>query len=142
MLQWELSRLTNNVGPRPELAEQWMRSQKFTEKLRGWAYVLRASGWLRSWRLWPRWMRCATQGSPRRLVYTAAGELYALPPAVLSVEGLSEEVNDSRFANSLKQIEDLLPVANVSGQPGRRNWRQVAEVFCWNYHQFLENTRS
>jgi hypothetical protein len=142
LLQWELSRLTNNVGPRRQLAEQWMRSQKFTEKLRGWAYVLRASGWIRGWRLWPRWMRCATQGSPRRLVYMAAGELYALLPAVLSEEDLSAESNDSRLAHSLKQIEDLLPVANVSGEPGRRNWRQVAAVCCWNYHQFLENTRS
>jgi hypothetical protein len=137
LLQWELSRLTNNVGSRRELSEQWMRSQKFSEKLRGWAYVLRASGWLRSWRLWPRWMRCAAQGSPRHLVYAAAGELYAHVPAFLS-----GQVNDSQVAQSLKQIEDLLPVANVSGQVGHLNWPQVAELCCWNYHQFLENTRS
>ena len=136
LLQWELARLTNNIGSQQELATQWVRRQKFTEKMRGWAYVLRASGWLRSWPLWPRWIRCVAQGSPRRLVYTAAAEIYALLPALLS-----GEVEDSRAARSLKAIEDLLPVPNVSGWPNR-NWRHVAQMCCWNYHQFLENTRS
>ena len=137
LLQWELSRLTHGVASQRELANQWMRNQQFTEKMRGWAYVLRGSGWHRSWRLWPRWMRCALQGSPRRLVYAAAGEIYALLPACLS-----GEADDSRTAHSLTQIENLLPVANVSGRLGSRNWRQVAQMCCWNYHQFLENTRS
>jgi hypothetical protein len=137
LLQWELSLLTNNIGSRRELANQWMRRQKFSDKVRGWAYVLRASGWFCSWRLWPRWMRCAAQGSPRRLVYAALAEIYALLPALSS-----GEVDDSQAALSLKQIEDLLPVVNVSDQAGGRNWRQVAQMCCWNYHQFLENTRS
>ncbi len=137
LFQWELSRLTNTSAPQWELANQWMRGQKLSQKLRGWAYVLRGSGWLRSWRLWPRWMRCAAQGSPRRLVYAAAGEIYALLPAFFS-----GEVAHSQAAQSLKQIEDLLPVANVNFRSGSRNWRQVAQVCCWNYRQFLENTRS
>lgn len=137
LLEWELSRLVNNVGSRQQLAAQWIRSQKFTEEVRGWAYALRASGWLRSWRLWPRWIRCAVQGSPRRLVYTAAAELYALLPVLLS-----GEVDHSRAARSLKQIEDLLPVVNVSHAAEVRNWRQVAQMCCWNYHQLLEKTRS
>jgi hypothetical protein len=137
LLQWELSRLTHRVAPQRDLNHQWMRSQQLAEKVRGWMYVLRATGWLRSWRLWPRWMRCAAQGSPRRLVYAAAGELYALLPGFLS-----GEVDDLRAAHSLKQIEDLLPVANVRSRSGGSNWRQVAEMCCWNYHQFLKNTRS
>jgi hypothetical protein len=137
LLHWELSRLTNKVGSQRELAKQWIRGQEFSEKVRGWAYVLRASGWLHSWRLWPRWMRCSAQGSPRRLVYAAAAEIYALLPVFLS-----NEADNSRAARSLRRIEDLLPVVDVSDRPGDRNWRQVAQMCCWNYHQFLENTRS
>lgn len=137
LLQWELARLTHGKASQRELAKRWMRRQRLTEKLRGWAYVWRESGWLGSWRLWPRWMRCAAQGSPRHLVYAAAGEIYALLPAFLS-----GEVDHSPTAQSLKEIEDLLPVASLNFRSGNRNWRQVAQMCCWNYRQFLENTRS
>ena len=46
-----------------------------TGRLRGWMYVLRAMGWHRSWRYWPRWARMARTGSPRAWIYAVAREL-------------------------------------------------------------------
>jgi hypothetical protein len=136
LLQWELSRLTGLVGSRRDLTKKWISSQRLNERIRGWAYVLRASGWLRSWRQWPRWIRCAVQGSPRYLIYSAANEIYVDLPLLLSDQG-----GESQMDPILQKVEDLLPVVDGSGMTSR-NWRRSAGMCCSNYHRFLENTRS
>jgi hypothetical protein len=136
LLQWELSRLTGLIGSRQDLTKKWISSQHLNERVRGWAYVLRASGWLRSWRQWPRWIRCAVQGSPRSLIYVAANEIYFELPLLLS-----DECSESQVDPILKKVEDLLPIVDGNGAI-KPNWRRSAGMCCSNYHRFLENTRS
>lgn len=137
LLEWELSRLTGHVGSQRDLTKKWMRSQSLNQRIRGWAYVLRASGWLRSWRHWPRWIRCAAQGSPRRLIYAAANEIYVDLPLLLS-----DQCGESQVDPILKKVEDLLPLVEFETAGGIRDWRQAARICSSNYHRFLENTRS
>jgi hypothetical protein len=136
LLKWELSRLTGLVGSRIDLAKKWTSCQTLNERIRGWAYVLRASGWLKSWRQWPRWIRCAVKGSPRYLVYAAANEIYVHLPLLLS-----DQCGEPQLDPILKQLEDLLPLADNNGTTCR-NWRLTAGMCCSNYHRFLKNTRS
>ena len=127
---WELARLTGGTpGDDPDLLySRWMKMQSLRAGLRGWAYVWRNQGWLKSWRMWPRWMVLATEGSPRYWVYRAASEhLFAV----------------GRSANALEQNPRLLSWLPVA-RPERCS-SDVDSPACqilWNYKAFLERTRA
>src|SRR5207249_8756133 len=106
---WELARLQgfDRDGAPQVLMSLWMRRQPLRACLRGWAHVVRARGWHRSWRLWPRWLRQASQGSPRHLVYRAASAL---------VFELSAATAKPRLMSDLRQLRRYLPVACWPGQ--------------------------
>jgi hypothetical protein len=72
---WELRQMLGKAiaAEDPEkLMEMWIDRQSMRTKLRGWAYAVRAQGWLASWPQWPRWSRMAIGASPRYWTYAAA----------------------------------------------------------------------
>lgn len=138
--RWELERLTggqDQLSDR-ELLGRWMQLQPLKRRLRGWVHVLRQCGWQRSWQKWPNWMRRGWRGSPRYGVYTAASELFSRLPKLLALAGQGSETD----LNS-KELRSWLPALRESQEgPGANSWVRVASEIAWNYHEFLESTRS
>jgi hypothetical protein len=129
---WETAALTGSSANLPvtELCRACNGTQHFGKRVRGWLYVLRRQGWWHSWRHWPRWMRQSTQGSPRRLVYSAACELLFQLPGILSKR--------AGTLTTASDLESRLPIIPQSG----RNLRSVASNIVWNYQKFLTGTSS
>jgi hypothetical protein len=132
---WELGRLTD-----PERADSpaalmalWMRRQPWSTRVRGWAHVVRARGWHRSWPLWPRWLRQASHGSPRHLVYRAASTL---------VFELRATAGQRRSLSDLRRLARDLPLATWPGQPGRDSLGSLAAAILANYRSFVMETRA
>lgn len=137
--RWELARLIGGENHRSDadLMTRWMRTAPFRARARGWAHVLRKCGWHRSFRWWPRWLRLATKSSPRYCVYAAASQLF------FRAGGLPEALNAPEALNSdLRPIRSWLPVERVTSNHASSNWRQAMLGICWNYHEFLKDTRS
>lgn len=136
--RWELSRMTGIPEPASdrELMAGWMRLQPLRARARGWAYVVRKRGWLRSWRHWGRWARTGWRASPRYLVYAAASELFfQLPEMLADTDGNREE--------ELMGLRLLLPLSQPMRTGGGQSaWKHVAREIAWNYHEFLQSTRS
>jgi glycosyltransferase involved in cell wall biosynthesis len=122
--RWELGQLTfaaPEASPEMFFAEMAAR-QSAGQKLRGWLYVVRRMGWLRSLRRWPRWLAMGRRCTPRYSIYEAAWRLAA-------------------GAGDARQIEALLPVAHADG----RNDGETSQLACavaWNYRTFLTETRA
>ena len=136
--KWELQQLTGaeEQFPDRDLLRRWMQRQPARKRIRGWLYVLRACGWHRSWRHWPRWIRLGRKASPRTWVYAAAIESLArLPNAERSADSPSGE--DREFLS----IGQSLPVV-TSSPSSVGGWQWLASEIAANYHQFLERTRS
>jgi hypothetical protein len=133
--RWELARLAQprSAAQDAELMEVWMRCQPFAQRLRGWMFVWRAVGWLRSWRWWLRWARLATRVSPRSCVYSAAYSLFCQLPQVLEAEAQRD------IPNALAgELLSSLPVLRRSAV----SWAELVDEVTWNYHSFLEPTRA
>jgi hypothetical protein len=133
---WELERLVG-AGNRlsdAELLRRWLREQSFLERIRGWISLVKRHGMLASVKLLPRWIPEAFNGSPRRLIYAAASELFFALPALL--ESGDSTVNGPRWA----QPHWKLPV--TSHLQGGESWRGFGYGIAWNYHHFLESTTS
>jgi hypothetical protein len=135
---WELSQLTGTrvTLTDRELMGRWMRQQPVREQLRGWLYVLRRDGWHRSWRKSLSWTRCALRGSPRYCIYAAASELlFKLPGLIGATTPASSTIS------ALGPLRDWIP--STSDAPGSATeWRQLVCEISWNYHRYLEGTRS
>ena len=128
--RWQLEQLLGpgQLGSDQQLVSRWARRQSLRERVRGWMYVIRDCGWLRSVAHWPRWLRCALYSSPRNLVYAAGSELL-----FAWADQTSElEINSAT-------IKVLLPLRNSESRPG---WRQLATDIASNYHRFVEHTRA
>ncbi|HWR37611.1 MAG TPA: hypothetical protein VN622_17250 [Clostridia bacterium] len=108
-------------------AERTMsRDTRFAPRLRGWAFVARASGGLRSWRHWLRWGRMFVSGTPRVLVYSAAMDLIAA-------------MNDGRCDEAeMRLIAKKLPVRSTNAL----SIENLSHDIAWNYHNFIEKTRA
>jgi hypothetical protein len=125
---WELVRLLKlgNQPPAGGLMRQWMQRQPVGERVRSWASVLRRSGWLGSLWYWPRWIRLALRGSPRYLIYAAAGDLLfsvgTVPPATLLL------------------IQRCLPVVSRIPDAASSSVRHLATGILENYYRFLVET--
>jgi len=134
--RWELARLAN-VPQRAtdgELMQSWMHRQPLADRLRGWMFVCRACGWLRSWRWWLRWTRLAAGGSPRYWVYSSAYDLFRQLPEVAKAEGRRE------IAPAL--VRELLSSLPVPRHSEVGSWPELVDEVAWNYHSFLESTRA
>ena len=137
--RWELARLTHGpTAEGSELMQTWLRRQSFAQRLRGWMFVWRTCGWVRSWRWWPRWARLALGGSPRYWVYAAAYGLFCQLPEVFEAGGDSDA--------SVQVAEEVMKCLPVIRSPWTKStklgWRQLVEEVIWNYRRFLEPTRA
>ena len=149
--RWELARLTScGCASDDELLNRWISAQGVLARMHGWAATAKRSGLTRSARLLSRWGSLALKGSPRRLVYAAASQLFFALPAIL---GDGESVDCHRLRASKPttcfspsdrirswRITRKLPVMN--GSAAEVSWRSAGRAIAWNYHQFLETTRS
>jgi hypothetical protein len=148
--RWELEQLTgeqDQISDR-ELMRTWMQLQPLQKRLRGWAYVLRASGWHRSWRHWPHWVRLGWRASPRYWVYAAASELFFKLNDLLALA--QEPRSDGVDIHELRSWLPLLEGSRESGVGSRKDatsfpqgaWQRLAAEIAWNYREFLEGTRA
>lgn len=131
--QWELKRLTGETRDLSgvELMLSWMTRQPVKARVRGWASVLRRSGWHRSWREWPRWLRLGWRASPRYWVYSVAAEVFFRSPGL----------NEPRRENS-HEIEPAcnLPLREPPSTMCGVHLLDLAELTAINYRRFLEAT--
>jgi hypothetical protein len=137
--RWEVVRLSR-ASPEAsgaELRERWMHLQPLHCRLRGWAYILRRQGLLKSWRHWSRWTRQAWRASPRYSIYAAASELFFRLHDLLGSNG-------GRLAETdCQRLRDWLPVCLEQEQTARSpDWSHLAAEIAWNYHRFVVGTRS
>jgi len=132
--RWELSRLLGSDpgSPASALMTEWMRSQPFIGRLRGWAHVVRKRGWHSSWREWPRWLTQASYASPRHIVYSAATAL---------LFEVSDAVNGAGFPPQLAQLRRRLPVTSTNGH-AEDSLRTFAATVVRNYKDFVTETRA
>ena len=133
--RWELTRLAGvqaDLSDR-ELMQAWMQRQPFSQRLRGWLYVARKQGWVRSWADWPRWVRLAWQASPR---YETVMELAS---RLVRSGGLPNMALESR--ESWQEPRDRLPKKDLFASL-HVDWRVVVHEIAWNYHAYLEKTRA
>jgi len=137
---WELARLVKGPPAEPSLQmmRSWMGRQPIARRLRGWMFVWRADGWLRSWRRWPRWARLALGGSPRCRVYSAAYGLFCQLPEVLDAGD-----NKDLPGPLVDELSNALPVLRGHWRTGSPvPWAWWVNEVTWNYHRFLEPTRA
>jgi hypothetical protein len=129
--RWELAQLTSAAPEAsPEILFAGVAArQSALEKLRGWLYVVRRTGWLRGVRSWPRWMAMGPRCTPRCYIYEAAWRL-----AASATGSLGEP--------EMRQIRALLPVAGGAVQNDGDAKQQLAREVAWNYRTFLTETRA
>jgi hypothetical protein len=130
--RWELARLVRSdpSASDDELLSRWTRAQDVVGRMRGWAAIVKRFGPRASARLMPRWARWGLVGSPRRLIYGVASQLFFALPAILA----------HRVGGSYGKWTRRLPVMNESASAP--SWQNVGRAVAWNYHHFLEGTRS
>ena len=145
-------------APIGQLVEDLMRRQPIRDRWRGWLFVARKCGWLRSWRFWPRWWRLCRKGSPRYCIYRGAGELFSLYPSTLAgsagssdrnvaiggvLHGANGHFNDERVRAWLPVAEPIAGTRKPVTDRGSGSPRQeLAAAVVWNYHEFLTGTRA
>jgi hypothetical protein len=138
--RWELARLTHG-GPAvegSELMQTWRRRQPFAQRLRGWMFVCRTCGGVRSWRWWPRWVRLFAGGSPRSWAYSAAYGLFCQLPEVLEAG-----VDPRAPAQLAEEVMSWLPVVRRPWTKSTKlGWGELVDEVVWNYQRFLEPTRA
>jgi hypothetical protein len=136
--RWELARLAGVEGNRAdsELVRAWMRRQPFSRRLRGWLYVARKRGWLRSCADWPRWALLAWRASPRYWIYAVTFELVR---RYVEAGGDAGAWKDA--GSNLEELRDWLP-ATQGGGPSGDAWHRLSAETAWNYHEYLEATRA
>lgn len=138
--RWELVHLSRarTEASDHELMKAWMQRQSACSRFRGWAYVLRRQGWLRSWTEWPRWGWRATHASPRYWVYLTASDLFFRLPSLLGLGSTKPEVQTD--------YQEMLTRLPMISQPLERtkcpSWQRVAADISWNYSEFVIDTRS
>ena len=128
--RWELMELTR-LGPSSQdeaLLGCKMRRQHLAERVRGWAYVMRACEWHHSWRYWPHWVKLGLHASPRYSIYFAGCNL---------VFRLTEPHYDCATLNN------WLPIPNPAGHESKDSeWQRLGSAIKENYRRFVVGTRA
>jgi hypothetical protein len=139
--RWELEQLTHQGGhvAARELLECWMRRQRFSRRLKGWLFVARDQGWLRSWKQWPRWALLAWRASPRYWVYGVAHEMFTGGSRRLK-HGPAFADGDINWEELRSSLPVTLPV--LPGWHELSDWSRLSKEVAWNYEQFLTTTRA
>ncbi len=145
---WELSRIHGVAMSSPEaLQNLHMRKQSWTERLRGWAFVLRRQGALDSLRHGLPWLRLLRRASPRYCVYTAG--LGAVSSLQVADSGETRQQSatssgPSQLTAGTSQPANILrwlPVPNPLSLTAPSD-NDVAKAVLWNYREFLVETRA
>jgi predicted nucleotidyltransferase len=130
--RWEAARLSGEPWDLPvlDLAVGVTRKQTVAARLRGWASLLRRTGWFRGARQWPRWTRLSISASPRHLIYAAAVQLFWNVPSLVS--------DDATNRLDYSELQALLPVVPASNEPA--TWNSLVQAVGLNYRVFLHGT--
>jgi len=136
---WELQQLSgsdevNSISSRITIAAG---KQPLSARVRGWLYIVRCEGWLRSIAYWPKWMVMGFRATPRYWIYEAGGHLFARLNEYLAV--------DRTIASSTTQgkpFKSDLPLWLSGTKADAADWRNFARSVAWNYHRYLEGTRA
>jgi hypothetical protein len=137
--RWELTRLAGvreSLSDR-DLFEKWLQVQPLDARVRGWLYVLRARGWRKGFRNWPRWLRLSRKASPRYCTYLVASTLlFQLE------ENQSTSLRQGNEAD-WTPLEDLLPLGRTVLMGNvQASWETLASEVILNYKEFLVGTRA
>jgi len=136
--RWQLAQLVSakSADSDRDLFEQWIKLQPSWRNVRGWLYVVRACGWQRNYRLWPRWW-ALRKVSPRHWIYLVASSL---------LFHSTEDQNSSQTSSAEGNFASLgqcLPVSKMtSTQAVSPSWSDLAHDVVWNYREFLMGTRA
>src|SRR6266436_595822 len=130
--RWEAARLSGEPADLPvfDLAVGVARKQTVAARLRGWASLLRRTGWFRGARQWPRWVSLSISASPRYLIYAAAVQLFWGVPGLAS----DQAANDLDYV----ELQALLPIVPASDKPA--TWNSLVQAVGSNYRAFLHGT--
>jgi len=135
--RWEAGRLlcVDARASNQMLAEEWMRRQPASSRVKGWAYAIRRRLGHGSMEDYLRWLRQAWKTSPRGYIYAAACELFCELPALVAGEKELLQPKDH-----WEQRAAGLPVCPDVQDP--REWRKLATAIVWNYNEFLLGNRA
>jgi hypothetical protein len=134
--RWELQVLSGLTYATDDNAAMraWCADQKIAPRLRGWAAVAKRCDWMTRVASIPRWSITAFDGSPRRLVYAAASQVFFSLPMIFRLEpAAAKQLSWSQLRRQLPLAHALAPSAS---------WRSAGAAIAWNYHHFLESTRA
>jgi hypothetical protein len=135
--RWQLQHLTGMSLDATDAAlrRRWSQAQAIRERLRGWASAVKRSSELRNTCGTMKWIHLF-KGSPRRIIYSVASELFfSIPETHLVNESPADRVR----WNSVRR---QLPIATYEEDNGGSAWQQLGIAIARNYHELLEATRS
>ncbi|MGB7439335.1 MAG: hypothetical protein WBR26_01385 [Candidatus Acidiferrum sp.] len=132
---WEALELSGSAQPLPlhALIGSLGRRQSISDRLRGWASLLRRVPRNTVPQNCPRWLILFWVATPRYLTYASAFELFCQIPQLLG------SAQPPHSACSLDLVRQLLPVL-PSDQP--ENWLSLAEATAHSYRNLLLGTSS
>lgn len=135
--RWEAMQLAESVGDFSD-DELWgLLARRLTvpQKLRGWASLVKRSGWLKSWRDWPRWMKLSVRATPRYWIYRAGMKIaFNLP------ELIGSSSNETRPALDCLRIASKLPTGRADMKPAEEVWKLLAKRIVTDYWKYLPGT--
>ena len=135
--RWELERLAAPSASDRDLQRRWIAAEPLAARMRGWAGVVERSGAARVMARMPVWIGLMRKGSPRRLVYEAASEVFFALPRLLEDE--AAQGTDSRW----DRLRRGLPATdNPESRSSRCAWRRLCRAIAFNYNFFLVPTPS
>lgn len=138
--RWEMIQLTNdhNDSTIADLSAFLARQQNMVQRLRGWMSLVKRRGLLKSIPQWPRWIRLASNSTPRYLVYQAAAEVAFRLPCLMKHADQSARLN-VRW----REMRELLPERAPQSEPfPDAIYSKLVSDVLWNYSEFLEDTRA
>ena len=136
---WELQQLTESDGVNSisSLITSAADKQPLLARVRGWLYVVRCEGWLRSIAYWRHWILMGFRATPRYWIYEAGGNLFARLNEYIVVDRTIPLATAQG-----KSFESDLPLWLSGTRADAADWRNFARSVAWNYHRYLEGTRA
>lgn len=129
---WQLGRMHGTAAaPAVALLRLHMREQTTRDRLRGWAYVVRARG-AQSLKHASHWFQLSRIASPRYCVYMAALELWTV------LSSMECDPTQSTAVTGWLPIFNPLPARDANSTP----MSQCIHGILSNYHEFLVGTNA
>lgn len=134
---WEAAKLAGASTPATveKTIKLLARQQTASQRLRGWASLLRRRHWLKSWRHWPRWARLSFTATPRYLIYEVATELFSCLASLGETERGISGVN-------LRKLRSKLPSVSPEPLKGPSDRQTIVGDLSHNYKDYLCQTHA